>query len=120
MNVFFIIGNTVITPDLKEGTILAGVTRDSVMVLLREMGFQVEERDLSIDDVISAHKAGILYEVFGTGTAATISPIKELRYKDYVMEFDVDKWKTAPVIKNELNAIRYGQIADTHDWMYKI
>jgi len=120
MNVFFIIGNTAITPDLKEGTILAGVTRDSVMVLLREMGFRVEERNLSIDDVISAHKAGILYEVFGTGTAATISPIKELRYKDYVMEFDVDKWKTAPAIKNELNAIRYGQTADTHDWMYKI
>jgi branched-chain amino acid aminotransferase len=120
MNVFFIIGNTAITPDLKEGTILAGVTRDSTMVLLKEMGFTVEERALSIDDIMDAHKAGLLYEVFGTGTAATISFIKELRYKDYIMEFDVANWKTAPAIKERLNAIRYGQQPDNHGWMYKI
>jgi branched-chain amino acid aminotransferase len=120
MNVFFIIGNTAITPDLKEGTILAGVTRDSTMVMLRDMGFNVEERSLSIDDVISAYNAGILYEVFGTGTAATISMIKELRYKDFVMKFDVDSWKTAPEVKSRLNAIRYGQAPDNHGWMYKI
>jgi branched-chain amino acid aminotransferase len=120
MNVFFIIGNTAITPDLKEGTILAGVTRDSTLVMLREMGFNVEERDLNIDDVISAYNAGILYEVFGTGTAATISMIKELRYKDFTMKFDVDSWKTAPEVKRRLNAIRYGQTADNHGWMYKI
>ncbi|MBP6431144.1 MAG: branched-chain amino acid aminotransferase [Ferruginibacter sp.] len=120
MNVFFIIGNTAITPNLDEGTILAGVTRDSAMVLLKDMGFRVEEKALSIDDIIDAHKAGILYEVFGTGTAATISFIKELRYKDYVMSFDVNNWKTAPSLKTQLNAIRYGQVADTHEWMYKI
>ena len=120
MNVFFIIGNTAITPGLEAGTILAGVTRESTITLLREMGFNVEERSLSIDDIIDAHKAGILYEVFGTGTAATISLIKELRYKDYVMEFDVDSWKTAPAVKNQLNAIRYGQTADNHGWMHKI
>jgi branched-chain amino acid aminotransferase len=120
MNVFFIIGNTAITPNLDEGTILAGVTRDSTMTLLKEMGFNVEERALSIDDIIDAHKAGILYEVFGTGTAATISFIKELRYKDYVMQFDVNNWKTAPSLKKQLNAIRYGEAVDTHDWMYKI
>ena len=120
MNVFFIIGNTAITPDLKEGTILAGVTRDSTMVMLRDMGFNVEERSLSIDDVISAYNAGILYEVFGTGTAATISMIKELRYKDFVMKFDVDSWKTAPEVKSRLNAIRYGQAPDNHGWMQRI
>lgn len=120
MNVFFIIGNTAITPNLDEGTILAGVTRNSTMVLLQEMGFKVEERALSIDDIIDAHKAGILYEVFGTGTAATISLIKELRYKDYIMEFNTDEWKTAPAIKTKLNAIRYGQLPDTYEWMYKI
>ena len=120
MNVFFIIGNTAITPELEAGTILAGVTRDSAITLLKEMGFNVQERPLSIDDIINAHKAGILYEVFGTGTAATISLIKELRYKDYVMEFDVNKWKTAPELKRQLNAIRYGQKADTHGWMYKV
>ncbi len=120
MNVFFIIGNTAITPGLEQGTILAGVTRDSVIELLKEMGFNVEERPLSLDDVIDAHKAGLLYEVFGTGTAATISLIKELRYKDYVMEFDVSKWKTAPEIKNRLDDIRYGKREDTHGWMVKV
>lgn len=120
MNVFFIIGNTAITPDLSKGTILAGVTRDSVVEILKEMGFNVEERELSIDDVIQAHKAGLLYEVFGTGTAATISLIKELRYKDYVMEFDVNQWKTAPKVKEMMNDIRYGKVEDRHGWMQKI
>lgn len=120
MNVFFIIGNTAITPDLSSGTILSGVTRDSTIALLTDMGFTVEEKPLSIDDIIDAHKAGILYEVFGTGTAATISLIRELRYKDYVMEFDVDKWQTAPALKKQLNGIRYGQVPDNHGWMFKV
>ena len=120
MNVFFIIGNTAVTPDLESGTILDGVTRDSVIVLLKEMGLTVEERPLNIDEVIEAHKAGILKEVFGTGTAATISLIKELRYKDYVMEFDTAGWKTAPKVKELLNGIRYGKTADTYDWMMKL
>jgi branched-chain amino acid aminotransferase len=120
MNVFFIIGNNAITPELDAGTILAGVTRESTITLLKEMGFNVEERPLSIDDIIDAHKAGVLYEVFGTGTAATISLIRELRYKDYVMKFDVDRWKTAPAVKDKLNAIRYGLEADTHGWMFKV
>ncbi len=120
MNVFFIIGNKAITPGLETGTILAGVTRDSVIEVLKEMGLEVEERRLNIDEIIEAHKAGELKEVFGTGTAATISLIKELRYKDYVMEFDVNSWKTAPSVKTQLNAIRYGQAPDTHGWMVKI
>ncbi|MBC7866429.1 MAG: branched-chain amino acid aminotransferase [Gloeobacteraceae cyanobacterium ES-bin-316] len=119
MNVFFIIGNTAITPSLEQGTILAGVTRDSVIDLLKDMGFNVEERPLSLNDVMDAHKAGLLYEVFGTGTAATISLIKELRYKDYVMEFDVSLWQTAPEIKRRLDDIRYGRSEDTHGWMLK-
>src|SRR5687768_14407644 len=64
MNVFFIIGNTAITPDLSQGTILDGVTRHSAIILLKEMGFKVEEKPLSIDDIIEAYKAGMLYEVF--------------------------------------------------------
>jgi branched-chain amino acid aminotransferase len=120
MNVFFIIGNTAITPDLESGTILAGVTRNSVIELIKEMGLTVEERPLNINEIIEAHKAGLLHEVFGTGTAATISLIKELRYKDYVMEFDVENWKTAPEIKKRLNDIRYGKTADNHGWMLKI
>ena len=120
MNVVFIIGNTAITPDLSTGTILDGVTRDSVIVLLKEMGLTVEERPLNIDEVIEAHKAGTLKEVFGTGTAATISLIKELRYKDYVMDFEVEKWEVAPKVKKMLNDIRYGKTADNNGWMMKL
>jgi branched-chain amino acid aminotransferase len=120
MNVFFIIGNKAITPDLEQGTILDGVTRQSAITLLKEMGFAVEEKRLSIDDIIDAFKAGLLYEVFGTGTAATISLIKELRYKDFVMQFDVEKWKTAPLLKNWLTDIREGRREDKYGWMYPI
>ncbi|MBM3417133.1 MAG: branched-chain amino acid aminotransferase [Bacteroidetes bacterium] len=120
MNVFFVIGNTAITPDLEQGTILDGVTRQSSITLLKEMGFAVEERPLSMDDIIDAYKAGLLYEVFGTGTAATISMIKELRYKDFVMQFDVEKWKTAPLLKKWLTDIREGRREDKYGWMYPV
>ncbi len=120
MNVFFIIGHTAVTPDLNSGTILGGVTRSSAITLLKEMGFEVIERNISIDDIVDAHRAGILFEVFGTGTAATISAIRELRYKDYVIEFDVAKWKTAPELKRRLDEIREGKAEDTHGWMYKV
>lgn len=120
MNVFFIIGNKAVTPSLEDGTILAGVTRDSAMVVLKEMGLKVVETKISIDELIDAHKSGQLREVFGTGTAATISMIKELRYKDYVMHFDTDKSAVALELKTRLNAIRDGIAPDTHGWMYKI
>ena len=120
MNVFFIIGDKACTPDLRQGTILAGVTRDSAITILKELGFKVEERMISIDEIMEAYKAGQLKEVFGTGTAATISSIKELRYKDFVMEFQVDTWKTAPELKKRLNAIREGRREDSYGWMYKV
>jgi branched-chain amino acid aminotransferase len=120
MNVFFIIGNTAYTPDLNQGTILNGVTRESAMTILAEMGFKVIEKRISIDEIIDAHKAGSLFEVFGTGTAATITLIAELRYKDYVIEFDTDKWKSCVELKKRLNNIRYGRTADTHHWLYKV
>lgn len=120
MNVFFIVGNKAITPDLSAGTILAGVTRDSAITVLKDMGLTVEERPVNIDEMIEAYKAGQLLEVFGTGTAATISPIKELKYKDFVMTFNVDEWKTAPEMKRRLNDIREGRVADKHGWMFKI
>lgn len=120
MNVIFIIGNKAITPDLASGTILGGVTRDSTIALLKEAGYEVEERPLSIDEVIDAYKKGEYVEVFGTGTAATISMIKELRYKDFVMKFDTDQSKTAPLIKKWLTDIRVARREDKYGWMVKI
>lgn len=120
MNVFFVIGDTAVTPDLSSGTILAGVTRDSVITILSEIGYKVEERPVSIDEIMDAYKSGMLKEVFGTGTAATISMIKELKYKDFLMKFDIDKWTACPEVKTRMDAIKYGTAADTHGWMYKI
>lgn len=120
MNVFFIIGDKAFTPSLEQGTILDGVTRQSSITLLKEMGFTVEEKQLSIDDLIDAYRAGLLHEVFGTGTAATISLIKELRYKDFVMKFDVDNWKTAPMLKRWLTDIREGRREDKYGWMISV
>lgn len=120
MNVFFVIGDTAVTPDLSSGTILAGVTRNSVITLLREIGYKVEERPISIDEIMAAYEAGTLKEVFGTGTAATISMIKELKYKDFVMKFEVEKWTASPEVKKRMDAIKYGTAPDTHGWMYKI
>ena len=109
MNVFFIIGNKAITPSLEEETILEGVTRNTVISILNELGFTVEERKINIDEVIDAYKNEQLAEVFGTGTAATISPIKELKYRDFAMYFDTASWKTAPQIKKTLAEIRDGK-----------
>ena len=120
MNAFFIIGNTVITPGLEEGTILAGITRDSTITLLKKMGYVIEERKLSIDEITDAYEQGTLKEIFGTGTAATISYIKELKYRDFVMTFNVEKWKIAPEVKLRMDAIKYGEAPDTHQWLYKI
>jgi len=120
MNVFFVIGDKVITPDLDAGTILEGVTRDSAMEVLRQEGYTVEEAPVSIDDVVRAYQAGELKEVFGTGTAATISMIKELQYEDFTMKFDTDAWKAAPTVKRVLTDIREGRRADTHGWMFKV
>jgi branched-chain amino acid aminotransferase len=120
MNVIFIIGDKAVTPELGAGTILAGVTRNSVLTLLSEAGFKVEERPISIDEIIEAYKSGLLYEVFGTGTAATITMIRELRYKDFVMTFDTDKWRTAPTIKQWLNDIREGKREDKYGWMMPV
>jgi branched-chain amino acid aminotransferase len=120
MNVFFIIDDKAITPDLSQGTILNGVTRQSIITLLGEMGYNVEERQLSIDEIMEAYKKGKYIEAFGTGTAATISLIKELRYKDFVMKFDVEKWKTTPVLKTWLSEIKEGLRKDKYNWMWKV
>jgi branched-chain amino acid aminotransferase len=120
MNVFFVFGQKVVTPSLEEGTILDGITRKSVLVLLDEMGYQVEERPLAMDEVMEAFAKGELTEVFGAGTAATISMIELLGYKEEKMHFDTQKFVTAPALKKALNDIRQSKVADTHGWMLKI
>ena len=121
MNVFFVIGDTVVTPDLAGDTILAGVTRDSVLTLLREKGIKTEERPISIDELKDAYKAGTLKEAFGTGTAASIAPISELTFhEEHMVLPDVKTWETANWLVKELADIRYGRKADNHGWICKV
>lgn len=120
MNVFFIIGNKAITPGLELGTILAGVTRDSAITILADMGLEIDERRITIDEIKEAYDNGTLREVFGTGTAATISLIKELADKDFSLKFDVDSWTIAPELKKRLNNIRYGVDEDKFGWLEKV
>ena len=119
MNVFFIINNKAITPALED-TILAGVTRASVIQLIEDMGIEVEERLISIDEITGAYKNGQLSEVFGTGTAATISMVKELCYNDFVMTFETEKWKIAPQVGRILNDIKEGKAEDKYGWLWKV
>ncbi|MCF8286232.1 MAG: branched-chain amino acid aminotransferase [Chitinophagaceae bacterium] len=120
MNVMFVIDGKVITPSLERGTVLKGVTRASAIILLREMGYTVEERNLSIDEILTAHKAGKLEEVFGVGTAAVVSFICRLAEGDYVMDFDLTKSTVGPKLKKKLNDIRTGLEEDKHGWLVKI
>lgn len=120
MNVFFVIDNVAITPSLEEGTILEGVTRDSVIKGLNEMGIKVEERKINIEEVVTAYKAGKLSEVFGTGTAAVIAPIKELNYKGFAMKFNTDNYKISSTVKSWLTDIREGKKEDKFKWMSKV
>ncbi len=121
MNVWFVIGDTAVTPDLEGGTILAGVTRDSAITLLRERGMKVEERPISIDELKAAYAKGELKEAFGTGTAASIAPIAELTIHDEHMVLPpVEQWETANWLKQEMNNIRYGRTEDRHGWLYRI
>lgn len=120
MNFFAVIDGKVITPNLND-TILEGVTRNSIITVLRDKGITVEERPLSIDEIIEAHKAGKLEDAFGSGTAASISVIGDITYKDIRMELpDVNERKMSNSLKQELNDIRYGRIEDKHGWVVKI
>lgn len=119
MNIGFVINNVFVTPNLED-TILKGVTRDSVLTILNDMGVKTEERHISIDEIVEAYNKGEVNEVFGMGTAAVISLVKELKYKDVVMKFDTSGFKTAAKVKTKLNEIRHGLVADKHNWMFKI
>jgi branched-chain amino acid aminotransferase len=120
MNVMFVIDGKIITPSVEKGTVLKGVTRNSAITLLKEMGYEVEERFLSVAEIVDAHKKGLFQEVFGVGTAAVVSYISRLAHGEYIMDFDVEALKVAPALKKHLNDIRMGNIVDKHDWLVHI
>lgn len=120
MNVFFKIDGEVITPALC-GSILGGVTRMSIIELLRAKGYKVTERRLAIDELVEAYKNGKLEEAWGTGTAAVISPIGELKYGDLVMPVNDGKiGEVSQLCYDTLTGIQWGKIDDEFGWSVKI
>ncbi|MBI5249065.1 MAG: branched-chain amino acid aminotransferase [Desulfomonile tiedjei] len=120
MNIFFRIDGEVVTPAL-EGTILPGVTRDSVIRFARDLGNKVTERQISIEEVVRAAETGSLQEIFGSGTAAVISPVSHFRYKG--RDYMVGDGQTGPVARrlfDDLTAIQTGHKPDPYGWMVNV
>ena len=117
MNIFFVIDNEIVTPKLS-GSILSGITRDSVIALAREWGTPVSEKRISIEDLLSAHAAGRLQEAFGSGTAAVISPVGEIRYKDKMLTIGDGKVGTwADKFFTAITDIQYGRSKGPDGWV---
>ena len=117
MNIFFVIDDELITPMLN-GSILPGITRDSVIALAKMWNIKVSERKISIDEVTKAHASGALQEIFGSGTAAVISPVGELKYGDTVLA--VGNGKVGPLahrLFKTLTDIQYGKAKDPKGWV---
>jgi len=120
MNIFFLINDELITPPL-EGTILGGVTRDTVLQLSKEWKINVAERRISIDEVLWASRQGRLKEVFGTGTAAVISPVGEIQHNSNLVV--VNNMAIGPLSRklyDEITAIQYGEKTDKFNWCYMV
>lgn len=121
MNIFVVIDGVVLTPSLDEGTILPGVTRDSVISILKDLNIPIEERKVSIDELIEASQNGTLEDAFGAGTAATISFIESIGYKDLDLKLPaIEDRSVSNQLKNILQTIKDGKSVDKFGWMYKI
>lgn len=120
MNVMFQIGDTLVTPPLST-SILRGITRDSVITLAKDWGVKVEERRISIDEVLDAHKSGNLKDAFGTGTAATITHISTIHYngEDLILP-DTSKRELSTKLNKALSDIKLGKAEDKFGWVYRI
>jgi branched-chain amino acid aminotransferase len=120
MNIFFVIDDEIITPMLS-GSILPGITRDSVLALGKSWGLKVSERKISIDEVMNAHQSGHLKEIFGSGTAAVISPVGELKYGDTVITVgDGNVGPLAHKFFQAIQDIQYGVIEGPQGWIEKL
>ncbi|MBP1573362.1 MAG: branched-chain amino acid aminotransferase [Oscillospiraceae bacterium] len=120
MNIMFIIDDEVVTPEL-QGSILPGITRKSVLELCRKWGMKVSERRISIQEISDAYDAGKLQEVFGTGTAAVISPVGHLKWGDKVMEINGGKiGEISQKIYDTMTGMQYGKLPDEMGWIEKL
>jgi len=117
MNIMFLIDGELITPTLEQGSILAGVTRMSILEIAKDMCIKVSERRIAFQEIIDAHKAGKLQECFGTGTAAIISPVGQLTYKGEDMVINDNKiGQLSQKLFDTILDIQYSNIPDPKGW----
>ncbi len=114
MNIFIVFKDEIVTPE-TTGTILKGITRASAIEILRSNGHTVNEREISIDEVLSRHDKGELIEVFGTGTAALIANVEEICYDDRVFQLP-QQWELSTSVRDEINGMRFGTVEDKRGW----
>ncbi len=120
MNIFFKIAGKVVTPALS-GSILPGITRNSVIEVCKSWGYDVQERKISVDELIEAQKNGTLEEVWGTGTAAVISPVGKLRYGNEVMTIqNGETGELSLKLYDTITGIQLGRLPDTFGWRVKV
>ncbi|OPY72738.1 MAG: Branched-chain-amino-acid aminotransferase 2 [Syntrophorhabdus sp. PtaU1.Bin050] len=120
MNIFFVIDDELVTPPL-EGSVLDGITRQTVIHLWESLGRRVAERRISIDEVLSHARDGGLTEVFGTGTAAVISPVGEIQHGATSVTINGGKiGPMAQTLYNEITGIQYGERPDRFNWCYVV
>lgn len=121
MNICFMINGTLITPSEDDDTILRGVTKRSVVDLAKMWGIPVEERKVTVEEVITAARNGKLEDAFGAGTAATIAPIAKLGFRDELFELpSVESRTFSNKVKTYLNDLKSGKIADENNWCLKV
>ena len=120
MNIFFVIDGEVVTP-ATDGAILKGITRKNFITILRDQGYTVTERKVEIDEIVAAYEAGTLQEMFGAGTAAVVSHVAELQYKDKLMTLPpVEERKVGPALKQYIDGLRVGTVADKFGWLVRL
>lgn len=119
-NLFFVVGDKVLTPEL-DGTILQGITRDSCIQILKHKGITVEERKISMDEIVAAHERGELKDAFGTGTAAIIAKIASFNYKgkEYTLPAAEDRYVSNMLYKT-LYGIQTSSVEDEFGWIEKL
>lgn len=116
MNVFFVVNDKIITPMLN-GSILKGITRDSVINVAPDLGYEVEEKRVDINELIELYKNGELTEAFASGTAASIQPLDIVNHKGFEMKFSYDESSACNRIYKYLDDLKNGTITDTHDYV---
>ncbi|MBK8387817.1 MAG: branched-chain amino acid aminotransferase [Saprospiraceae bacterium] len=119
MNIFFVVGNKILTPE-TDGAILKGITRDSILHILKDKGYDVETRPITIEEIMQAGKTGELKEVFGAGTAAVIAYVSELKYKNDIINLDAKQFQIAPMLYDTIQGLKTQTLPDKFGWVEEV